>query len=173
MDTRQKLGYMALGAGILAIGIAIGQWTTPDIEAQNNGVFDKIVCRKLEVVDENGNKAIVLATQELGNYLHVYDTIGKNAIILFASEDTNGVSVADKKGEYAVNLFGAEGAAVMLRNEKQKRSGGMLLDINEEGHGITIKGKAGEEAISLLAHEKYGVGITIYDRAGKLKWESP
>ena len=42
MNTWQKLGYMALGAGILAIGIIIGQVITPDIEAQKNGVFDKI-----------------------------------------------------------------------------------------------------------------------------------
>ena len=35
MNYKQKLGYMALGAGILAVGIIIGQWGTPDIEAQN------------------------------------------------------------------------------------------------------------------------------------------
>ena len=37
MNYKQKLGYMALGAGILAIGIIIGQVVTPDIEAQSNG----------------------------------------------------------------------------------------------------------------------------------------
>ena len=47
MNNRQKLGYMALGATILAVGITIGQFVTPNIEAQNNGVFDKIVCRDL------------------------------------------------------------------------------------------------------------------------------
>ena len=60
MNHKQKLGYMALGAGILALGIIIGQWVTPDIEAQNNSVFDKIQCRELRVVDENGNKTIFL-----------------------------------------------------------------------------------------------------------------
>ena len=29
MNHRQKLGYMALGAGIMAVGITIGQFVTP------------------------------------------------------------------------------------------------------------------------------------------------
>ena len=37
MNHKQKLGYMAIGAGIMAVGIAIGQFITPEIEAQNNG----------------------------------------------------------------------------------------------------------------------------------------
>ena len=60
MNHKQKLGYMALGAGIMALGIIIGQFVTPDIEAQSDGVFDTIQCRELQVVDENGNKAIFL-----------------------------------------------------------------------------------------------------------------
>ena len=51
MNHKQKLGYMALGAGILALGIIIGQWGTPDIEAQSNGVFDEITCRKNLIID--------------------------------------------------------------------------------------------------------------------------
>ena len=43
---------MALGAGILAVGIIIGQVVTPDIEAQSNGVFDKITCRGIGVIDK-------------------------------------------------------------------------------------------------------------------------
>ena len=36
MNHKQKFGYMALGAGILTLGIIIGQVVTPDIEAQSN-----------------------------------------------------------------------------------------------------------------------------------------
>ena len=31
MNQKQKLGYMVLGAWIMAVGITIGQWRTPDI----------------------------------------------------------------------------------------------------------------------------------------------
>ena len=60
MNHKQKLGYIALGAGILALGITIGQIITPDIEAQSNGVFDKITCRELHVVNKHGKLAIEL-----------------------------------------------------------------------------------------------------------------
>ena len=60
IDYEQKLGHMALGAGIMALGIIIGQVITLDIEAQNNGVFDKITCRELEVVDKTGKKIAFL-----------------------------------------------------------------------------------------------------------------
>ncbi len=33
MNHKQKLGYTLLGAGIMAIGIIIGQVITPDIDA--------------------------------------------------------------------------------------------------------------------------------------------
>ena len=33
MNYKQKFGYMALGAGIMAVGITIGQFITPIIEA--------------------------------------------------------------------------------------------------------------------------------------------
>ena len=51
MNKKQKLGYTLLGAGIMAVGVTIGQFVTPDIKAQAEGVFEKVVCRELYVVD--------------------------------------------------------------------------------------------------------------------------
>ena len=80
MNHKQKLGYMALGAGILAIGIIIGQWGTPDIEAQNKGVFDEIQCKNLIIVDDAGKRAIELGQN--GNDVLIYDRAGQIRIAL-------------------------------------------------------------------------------------------
>ena len=64
MTHKQKLGYMLLGAGIMALGIIIGQVITPEIEAQSNGVFDEIQCRKLTVVDHNGETSSPVVKRE-------------------------------------------------------------------------------------------------------------
>ena len=58
MNYKQKLGYMAIGAGILAIGIIIGQIITPDIEAQSNAQDDDII----SIVDlsESSNRIMIL-----------------------------------------------------------------------------------------------------------------
>ena len=64
---------MAFGAGILALGIFIGQFVTPDIKAQSDGVFHTITCRLLKVVDNEGNTAIGLTGDRvhLQRYLHL------------------------------------------------------------------------------------------------------
>ena len=64
MSLKQKLGYMALGALILALGIIIGQVIAPDIEAQSNGVFDEITSRSLRIVDKDGKAKVILAAEE-------------------------------------------------------------------------------------------------------------
>ena len=108
MNTLQKLGYMALGVGLLAVGIIIGQWGTPDIEAQSNGVFDEITCRGLSVVDENGSGVAVYDKQgkvmvglnnlEQGNAVVVFDKQGRNAVGLGADKTGNGIGIYGATG---------------------------------------------------------------------------
>ena len=66
MNHKQKLGYTVLGAVIMLVGITIGQFVTPNIEAQSDGVFDEIQCRKLTVLDKSGKPAFLLAATEAG-----------------------------------------------------------------------------------------------------------
>ena len=73
MNHKQKFGYMALGAGILALGITIGQFITPDIEAQNNGVFDEITCQSLKMLDKAGKVKVVLIGHEEGGSVAIND----------------------------------------------------------------------------------------------------
>ena len=71
MKRLEKIGYTFLGAGILAVGVIIGQLVSP--EEQSREVFDKIVCREFELVDQEGNKAVVLQSNDKSNNLHIYD----------------------------------------------------------------------------------------------------
>ena len=121
MNHKQKLGYTLLGAGILALGIVIGQFVTPDIKAQltdlnadfddidlppPNRKFNKITCRELEIVDKNGKRAIKLSSGEnfrvgdregILNRVAVYSPLGEEAIILQSEAHNNGFSVQDQK----------------------------------------------------------------------------
>ena len=117
MNHKQKLGYMALGAGILALGIIIGQFVTPDIEAQNNGVFDIIQCRGLKVIDANGNEAIVLSTELITR---------ENA------SKANGVLVLDKQGNGGgIGLFrSAQKTWIRVSGEGATES--VILSVGEE-----------------------------------------
>ena len=159
MNNRQKLGYMALGAGILALGITIGQWTTPDIEAQNNGVFDEITYRRLKVVDKSGKDAIILNAPEDANAIITYDKAGEPAILLAALDGENSIFVNRKMGT-------KDRSGVFIGD-------GLKLIAAEGGNLILLKGKAGEESINVLAAEKEGTSIIIVDRTGNPAWSAP
>ncbi len=98
MNHKQKLGYMALGAGILAIGITLGQWVTPNIEAQSNGMFDEITCRRIKVVDAEGNSRIELGTFEDTSVITVLDKAGNKSVNLNAPEGSPYIDIIDKAG---------------------------------------------------------------------------
>ena len=156
MNYKQKLGYMCLGAGILALGIIIGQWGTPDIEAQSNGVFDEITCRTLRVADENGKQAIVLGS----------------------IEGLNVVTVLDKQGEKAVSLASLTGGGGERLNsvtvyKTQHNKEGVTLTSSESGNSLHLSGQAGEESIDMLAIEKSNPFILIRNRVGKRIWATP
>lgn len=104
MNQKQKLGYMALGAGILAFGITIGQFITPDIEAQNNGVFDKITCREIQVVDEHGKLRIYLDILNGASIISLHNSQGADAIRLYAAEGTGNSVIVYDKGLRAISL---------------------------------------------------------------------
>ena len=104
MNYKQKLGYMALGAVIMAVGITIGQVITPNIEAQGNGVFDKIICREIEVLDKDGNKAIGLRSNDKATSVSIYDRRGNIAAVLGTEGDGTRLTFWDKFGEKALVL---------------------------------------------------------------------
>ena len=150
MNYKQKLGYMALGAGILAIGIIIGQIIAPDIEAQSNGVFDIIRCRQLWVVDDNGEIGIIMASSENNDHI-ILGGLNKGQVVLSASTtgSLSNITLSDLKRNPRINLSNTH-----LWNQ------------------IDIRSKAGNTAISLKSLDSNN-DITIYDQAGNINWIAP
>ena len=153
MNHKQKLGYMALGAGIMVVGIIIGQIITPDIEAQSNGVFDIIRCRQLQVVDENGKIGIMMASSEHNDHI-ILGGVSKGQVFLSASETTQDCYIA---------LY------------DPKRNTGIRLSNNLLCNTIDIYNKTGERAIS-LTHTLPPLDrnrIKIHDEKGNVEWIAP
>ena len=150
MNYKQKLGYMALGAGILAIGIIIGQIIAPDIKAQSNGVFDIIRCRQLWVVDDNGEIGIIMASSENNDHI-ILGGLNKGQVVLSASTtgSLSNITLSDLKRNPRINLSNTH-----LWNQ------------------IDIRSKAGNTAISLKSLDSNN-DITIYDQAGNINWIAP
>lgn len=172
MNHKQKLGYILLGAGIMAIGITIGQFVISDSEAESNGymalgavvllgavgitnppsnrVVDKITCRRLEVVDEKGNQSVVLESREamLGNNIGnitVYDARGNQSVVLNGGEIGlgGGVSILDEKGAPAV-----------------------ILQSIPPGNGVSVHGKNGEtgKSVYMSVNAYSGADVRLNDQ---------
>ena len=167
MNHKQKLGYTFLGAGIMAVGIIIGQFITPNIEAQNNGYFDKITCRELEVVDKDGKKAIVLQSDEKGsrgqvNRVVVYDSQNKGANVvgveLVVNDEMSEVRIEDK----VHNITSVPGKPAILLSSNNYDNGGNRVVLND---------RAGVPAVML--YSTWGTvrdnDIAIFDTIGKIK----
>ena len=153
MNYKQKLGYILFGAGIMAVGITIGQFITPDIEAQSNGVFDKITCRQLEVVDEKGNRGILLLAVGDTNAILIGDkSPGTGKIFLGTDHEFNSISITDGAGNRAIRLEAKEhNNHVQLFDKAGKEA--IFLNTHEDANGITILGKDEKPAILLSAIE--------------------
>ena len=194
MNHRQKLGYMALGALILAIGITIGQFITPNIEAQQNGVFDEITCRRLYVEDEDGKTAIALnSINDLGNGISIYHPNGDLAVGLNSSNDSadgidsvNGISIFDKNGTPAINLGSLETVNGMSIYHPNGKTAIMLNSRNDLGNGIVISDPNGKASFDFIAYtdsnelsvynKSDGAGIGFYtdsNEAKQIRWDPP
>ncbi len=191
MNYKQKLGYMLLGAGIMAIGITIGQFVTPDIEAQQNGFFDEITCRGLTVVDQNGktairlntflgangvsilNKkgklAIALSSSEAYNTVNIYDKNEKGAIVLSALEKSNEINIYDKNRAEAIALFMprlivGDNSFNEVNIFNETREGAIALRTGEGVNNIAVKDPEGKESFRFNA-QPHRNDFIVYDKS--------
>ena len=173
MNHKMKLGYTLLGAGIMALGIIIGQFVTPDIEAQNNGVFDKVVCRELEVVDKAGLVGVRLIANDKVNRVGVFDKLGAIAVAVASFEGMNGIVVNNLQGNAGILLASEEKGNSVDVHTPEGDKVGVRLFCAEVANGIQLTEQAGEESMQLFAGEVRAPFIIITDRTGKNMWSTP
>ena len=157
MNHKQKLGYMALGAGLLALGIFIGQWVTPDIEAQSNGVFDKITCRGIGVIDKDGEMTILVQDGAV-------TVSGKNggSVSMFTDEHGGVVLVGGKDGGIAGMSTTEHGGSVTVSG---KDGGSAHMSITEHGGNVSVSGKDGGSAE--MRTDEHGGVVGVFNNQGK------
>ena len=107
----------------MALGIIIGQIITPDIEAQNNGVFDKITCREIEVIDKDGETAIRLYTTKHGGDIWMGSKDGRVAAM--GITESGGMVYLNGKGK------GTDGGTVSMHTHEDSAS----LDVGDKSDG--------------------------------------
>ncbi len=154
MQHRQKFRYTLLGAAILALGVVIGQFITPGSESQSSSVFDEISCRKLTIITDTGESAIVLSSDEQSNSISIADTNEKHIALSLGGDqegahllvnepgDEKGIVLSASSGHNAIGIYGQ-------RNETTIYLSNLILG-GSQSSSIAIK-KNGRSQISLFS----------------------
>lgn len=162
MKRFDKLRYMALGAGILALGITIGQFITPNIKAQNNGVFDKITCRKIEVVDESGKVMAGMGTNDNGGTVSVFGKDGKPRASIGTTKHGGNISVSGMDNKGGILIYITEHGGHV--NVFDKDGGSARMTIDEHGGRVVVFNKQGKSRAVMGVNKNGNGGFTSWDK---------
>ena len=159
MNYKQKSGYMLLGAGLLAVGIIIGRLIEPRLkveprmEAESVGVFEKITCRELDLVDQDGNRMIsFLSTDESAGAIFYSREGGMVMFLGSADELGSSLSMFDRFGRLTLGL------------------GSSSSWDNRAGNGLTVYDIHGKAAVELASTVR-GSEVKVYNSGGDVAAE--
>ena len=188
----EKLQYMVIGAVLMAVGIGIGSIFTPPLVAQRDNVFDEITCRKLTVVDENGEQVLTMKSEPNKDRLTVYDDNGEKAfyfatkpkynifgvkspnsvtdtpaVTISGGEEKNGerinrITVGDDKGNIAL-VFVSRPESNAIGVYDVKGNVALGLTSAPNLNGITVNDIEGNDAIGIISARDNDNTVSIFD----------
>ena len=145
MHVKQKLMYMGYGCLLTLAGYILAS-SANDSVAQSGGrdvKFGKIICSELEVVDEEGKRAVLLRTNKHDGIVAAY---GKGG-------ETSATLGNDKYGGY-----------VYVKGKDDESWA--TLGIDGYGGQMALYNKGGEKVLQASAADDGGGIITIKDKHG-------
>ncbi len=171
MNHKQKLGYTALGALIMLVGIGAGSIVSPPLIAQRAGVFGEIQCTGLTVVDKHGKLAIYLESREEGNRITLINKAGSPAVSLAAHRAHDkypafhGVVVYNQAGKNGVTLSSDDlGNTVQIW---QRDNVGIILNTYAlTGNSVNVYDQKSNIVLTLQAGGVLPNGVFVRDKAG-------
>ena len=143
MNFKQKLVYMLIGslftlAGYFLATLANNQPTDAHAQDSTTKVFDKIVCKELDVVNKDGYSVVSIGI----------DVGGEGSI-----------DICNKDGELSMGLTGLGGGIMSLYNREDLS---VLLD--GESGGLYLYHIDGKRSVSLVGHDS---SLLFYNRDEK------
>ena len=170
----ERCMYMGIGAFITLISWTLAEMHNASVNAQNAGplVVDEIVCRKLQVVDEQGNNKIVLSTAFGGGTVVVWDEERKGAVILNTNNEGGVLSVYGKdKGvvQLSINEYGG----LVNVSSKDDNKGGVILGTDLYGGAVALYNSNAQQVGEFSVHTGGGGSIRTKDRLGNTTGSVP
>ena len=180
MNTKQKCGYMILGAVIGIAGLAVGLCVSPLIAKLDT--FDEIVCNRLIIAGPDNRNVMLTHAGDLGSIggtikdyasLKITDTANKSGAVVFdCSEYFTTLRVYNKNGRTKIKIgqYTGDGGVIQLTPVSQR--GGIMLSASDPA---TISLSDGTSDGAVIKMEAFGYegrveigGNRLYDTEMKL-----
>ena len=177
MNHKQKLSYTLLGAGILAVGIVIGQVVSPFILTKGGDrKFRRLECESLRVTTGNGGEVFISSSD--GDEDGSSGIMFRNEwgdVMFMASSGNWGTMISAQRQR----LHEKDGKLSVIPTDPTnlpKESGFMMLT-SSDYTTITLNEWDGKPAIQMSTSNRVtGLGnqVIIYDKAGNpYMWNAP
>ena len=130
MYFKQKLAYMALGCLFTIIGYILASLSGNPVDAQSQKdkseptVIDEIVCRKLRVVNDDG-ETVVGITDVLGGFIGVKLPNGKAVVLISAAFDGGSIDLFNKGGKNVLKagVHDKDGGLIITQDKRGNETG--------------------------------------------------
>lgn len=177
MNFKQKIIYMAFGclftlAGYFLATLGIGGFIPQNASAQadDEQVIEKIVCRQLQIVDDNDETVAVFGDLGvLGRLLFIRNKEGKSVVALGVDGNGHGIlTIRQKAGNtFAAKLHETEDGDGMLALSNKAGEPVAALGVDNDDGILFILNKAGEPIARIQANRDGDGGMIINDKAGE------
>ena len=143
MNFKQKLAYMFIGCLFTIAGYilaSLGGMTTH--AQQDEQVLDKIVCKRLEVVNEENTRVLNIVVAKDGNgAIFVNNAAGKEVVNISATEDSGSIGIRNAAGKFVANIFATTdgNGGISVHNAAGKEVAVMGVDKDDDGVIETYK----------------------------------
>ena len=167
MNMKQKLTYMLIGCLFTLAGFVLSSlFNTPThVQAQDEkkAVFDKVVCRELEILDKKGTKRISLSVGEDTAYVTLHGEDGFINAMFYASKDDAGLTLGSNS---SVHLTTSEFDSGLSLSKGANRI--MLKTFDKHGSYVLVHAKSDivgvfQSGLEIHAHAN-GAYVDIEER---------
>ncbi len=160
MNYRQKLGYTALGAVIMLVGMSVDTLISRPVVAGNR--FGTIECDRLVVVDDAGRPEVSIS--EYG--ISLLDDRGESALFIYHDEDKAevGIKLGDLNAERSIELTASKDYARITLSDSPTPGSTNLIDLYSRvgwANRLDIQNVKGDPGVHLLASAMHGNLITV------------
>lgn len=125
MNMKQKITYMLIGCLFTIAGYVLSSlFNTPThVQAQDDKVIDKIVCKELEIVNDDGTTVVKLVSFRGNGVMSTYNADRKG--LVFIGSETDG-----KSG--VMSIFNANGKGLVGIGSRNGSGGMDILNADEK-----------------------------------------